>query len=225
MTDNSPAILLRQVTLSHGARVLLDRADLSLASGTFTVLAGANGHGKTTLMRALLGLHPVHEGEIRTLGRKPSAARRWIGYMPQERRIPAPQLTGKALISASWRGTSLGLPGWGQGAKTALKAALTLTGAEALAAQPLNQLSGGERQRLFLAEALLDNPALLILDEPLSGMDMDWQRRILAMLRARCRETGMAVLMSCHGLEEVSRFADHLLQISQRKLELSDVAL
>ncbi|NVN05380.1 ATP-binding cassette domain-containing protein [Asaia spathodeae] len=225
MADIPPAILLDRVTLSHGARLLVEKADLALKPGSFTVLAGANGHGKTTLMRALLGLHPAREGRIAVLGRAPRAARQLIGYMPQERRLPAPQLTGRALIAASWHGTRFGLPGWGRGLADDLKAALSLTGAEALAEQPLSQLSGGERQRLFLAEALLDKPALLVLDEPLSGMDIHWQQKILTMLQARCRETGMAVLMSCHGLDMVRPFADHLLQISEHKLELSDAAL
>lgn len=225
MAETPAAILLDRVTLSHGTRLLVEKADLVLAPGSFTVLAGANGHGKTTLMRALLGLHPAREGKITVLGRTPRAARKSIGYMPQERRLPAPQLTGRALIAASWHGTRFGLPGWGRRLAEGLNAALALTGAEALAEQPLSQLSGGERQRLFLAEALLDRPALLILDEPLSGMDLQGQQKILAMLHARCRETGMAVLMSCHGLEAVRPFADHVLQISRQKLELRDAAL
>lgn len=225
MAETPAAILLDRVTLSHGTRLLVEKADLVLAPGSFTVLAGANGHGKTTLMRALLGLHPAREGKITVLGRTPRAARKSIGYMPQERRLPAPQLTGRALIAASWHGTRFGLPGWGRRLAEGLNAALALTGAEALAEQPLSQLSGGERQRLFLAEALLDRPALLILDEPLSGMDLQGQQKILAMLHARCRETGMAVLMSCHGLEAVRPFADHVLQISRQKLELCDAAL
>lgn len=225
MAETPSAIRLDRVTLSHGARVLVEKTDLALAPGSFTVLAGANGHGKTTLMRALLGLHPAREGRITVLGRTPQAARQMIGYMPQERRLPAPQMTGRSLIAASWHGTRFGLPGWGRGIAKGLRTALSLTGAEALAEQPLSQLSGGERQRLFLAEALLDSPALLILDEPLSGMDIEWQHKILTMLLARCRETGMAVLMSCHGLEAVRPFADHLLQISKHKLELSDAVL
>ena len=225
MAEAVPAIALHDVTLAHGVRHLIEHADLTLAPGSFTVLAGANGHGKTTLLRALLGLHKPQAGCIEIFGRSPQKARGRVGYMPQDRRLPAPQMTGRSLIAASWRGTCFGLPAWGSGLRHALHEALSLTGAETLACQPLSQLSGGERQRLFLAEALLDSPSLLVLDEPLSGMDLAWQDRILTMLKTRCRTTGMAVLMSCHGLETVRPFADHVLQISHTMLELHDAAL
>lgn len=225
MTDLPAALTLHDVTLAHGSRVLFAQANLTLPAGSFTVLDGANGHGKTTLLRTLLGLHRPQQGRIEVLGRNPAAIRGQIGYMPQDRRLPAPQMTGHALLAASWRGASFGLPGWGGKLNARIGAALSLTGAEVVARQPLSQLSGGERQRLFLAEALLDSPSLLVLDEPLSGMDTQWQTRILSMLHKRCRDTGMSVLMSCHGLDAVRPFADHLLRISDQKLELHDAAL
>jgi len=220
-----PALALKAVTLAHGRRVLIDRADLTLGRGTLTLLAGANGQGKTTLLRALMGLHPVQGGEIEISGKTPRRARRRTGYMPQDRRLPAPQMTGRAFLAASWHGTRFALPGWGQNLKSALQACLALTGSEKLVDQPLSQLSGGERQRVFLAGALLDSPCFLVLDEPLSGMDTQWQGEILAMLQARCRETGMAVLMSCHGVEAALPYADHVLSIDSQKLELRDAAL
>ncbi|WP_336761692.1 ATP-binding cassette domain-containing protein [Asaia sp. VD9] len=220
-----PALALKTLTLTHGRRVLIDQADLTLGQGTLTLLAGANGQGKTTLLRALMGLHPLQGGAIEIFGQTPRRARRRTGYMPQDRRLPAPQMTGRAFLAASWQGTRFGLPGWGQNLRSALQACLAMTGSEKLVDQPLSQLSGGERQRVFLAGALLDAPSLLVLDEPLSGMDTQWQAAILAMLRARCRETGMAVLMSCHGIEAALSYADHVLLIDSQKLELRDAAL
>lgn len=225
MAEAVPAITLHDVTLAHGERRLIEHADLRLAPGRLTVLAGANGHGKTTLLRALLGLHTPLAGRIEIFGHAPRKARCRIGYMPQDRRLPAPQMSGRALVSASWRGTTFGLPAWGRAIDASLHEALSLTDALDLAAQPVGQLSGGERQRLFLAGAMLEAPPLLVLDEPLGGMDTAWQDRILSMLRRRCDTTGMAVLMSCHGVETVLPFADHLLRIEGNTLELDDAAL
>ena len=109
--------------------------------------------------------------------------------------------------------------------KAALDHALVMTEALDLAQRPLYQLSGGELQRLFLAQALLASPPLLLLDEPLSGLDAQGRASIGAMLRALCRTQGVTLMMSCHHPCEMHAFADDVVQIVDGRLEARHVAV
>lgn len=224
-SPGTPALSFVDVTLAQGARILLEGACFSLPEGSLTVLTGANGHGKTTLFRTILGLHAPRKGEVRIFGRIPDTMRGAIGYLPQDRRLPAPQMTGRTLIASSWNGTRPGLPGWGRRIRQRVDGALSRAGALHLADRPLGQLSGGERQRVFLAGALLQSPRLLVLDEPLSGVDVQGQAEIVALLHDLCRRSGVTILLSCHGLDAVRGRVDYRLAIAGQTLELSDAAL
>ncbi|MCQ9155966.1 ATP-binding cassette domain-containing protein [Acidomonas methanolica] len=200
---------LEHVTLAHGTRRVLEDATLVLPPGSVTLLRGCNGAGKTTLLRAMLGLTTPNAGRIRVLGRAPRAARRRIGYLPQSLTLPAPRLTGRALVTSARHGARFGVPGIGGRCRAAVQEALALVEAENLADQPLATLSGGERQRIGLAAALVDAPDLLLLDEPLAALDVQRQAALTEMLERLHQTRHLPLVLSVHGASPLDRLATH----------------
>ncbi len=205
---------LAGVRLAVGGRVVLDDIDLAIEAGEFVGVLGANGTGKTTLMRALLGLLPPAAGRIEVLGRAARPGNPAIGYMPQSRSVAAfTRLSGRDYVAAMVRGHRWGLPLSSAADRRAVDRALDLTGSLALAERPLGALSGGERQRLLLAQALLGQPQLLLLDEPLISLDPRRQNEVVALVRQLQRELGIAVLFSAHELNPLLGALDRVLYL------------
>ena len=194
---------LDHVTLQLGHRAVLRDVSLSVRPGEFIGVLGPNGAGKTTLMRAILGLLPPTHGELRVFGRTPQEGDPKIGYLPQLRTVlPDLRVRGVDFIGSSLNGHRLGLPSLTRAERKAIEATLDDVGARELGARPLNEMSGGERQRLLLAQALLGNPRLLLLDEPLIMLDARHQEIAIDVVRKVCRERGITVLVSAHELNQ-----------------------
>ena len=205
---------LAGVRLAIGGRVVLDNIDLAIEAGEFVGLLGANGAGKTTLMRALLGLLPPAAGHIEVLGQAARRGNPAIGYMPQSRSVAAfARLSGRDYVAAMVRGHRWGLPLTSTADRRAVDRALDLTGSLALAERPLGALSGGERQRLLLAQALLGEPKLLLLDEPLISLDPRRQNEVVTLVRQLQQELGIAVLFSAHELNPLLGALDRVLYL------------
>ncbi|WP_041522045.1 zinc ABC transporter ATP-binding protein ZnuC [Gilvimarinus agarilyticus] len=188
-----PTVLLqaRQLSVIRGNRTLVDRADLTVHAGEIVTLIGPNGAGKTTLVRALLGLMSYNSGNLTQL---PNLR---IGYMPQKLHIdPSLPLTVKRFLAL------------GGGKPAAINDALTRTGAAHLLEQHLQALSGGETQRVLLARALLRNPQLLVLDEPVQGVDVAGQAALYALINELRHELGCGVLLISHDLHLVMANTD-----------------
>ena len=208
------AIALAGVTLRLGRRTVLDRIDLEVRQGEMVGVLGPNGAGKTTLMRAALGLVAPAAGRIEVLGRAPRRGDAAIGYMPQSRAGARARVSGRDLVGCVVDGHRPGLPLLGASGRREVARALALVGAEGLAARPLAELSGGERQRLLLAQALVGAPRLLLLDEPLTGLDPRYQREVVALVRAVQRRLGIAVLFSAHELTPLLGALDRVLYLA-----------
>ncbi len=169
-----PTLSLRAVCVRGGRHLLLDRVSLDLWPGELGMLIGPNGAGKSTLVRAALDLLPVESGSIRIMGMdwRDPAARRHTGYVPQsfllERTIP---LTCREFLADYAAARSL-LPGSGDMGRQAQRLIAERLGLAAKLDRPLGVLSGGEVQRLLIAAAFLGDPDLILLDEPLAGIDM-----------------------------------------------------
>ena len=201
------AILIeaRDISLRLGNREVLSGINLEVRPGEIVTLVGPNGAGKTSLVRVLLGILQPARGEVR---RKPKLR---IGYLPQRLRINEHlPLSVSGLLS-------LALPGrwpWRESKSAqhlAIRAALEETGAAHLEQSPLHGLSGGEAQRVLLARALLRQPELLILDEPVQGVDvsgqLDLYRRITGLRGSR----GCGVLLVSHDLHLVMSATDRVI--------------
>ncbi len=206
------------VSVRRGGQTLLQDVSMHIHCGQLTVLIGQNGAGKTTLVRALLGELP-HGGTIRHLdsvGRDIPHLR--TGYVPQsllfDREMP---VTVEDFLAASmtrrpvWTGIS-------KKVRAGVRQALADVEAESLANLPLGRCSGGELQRVLLALSLTPAPDLLVLDEPVSGVDRNGLKMFLDILR-RLKETRhMAILLVSHDLRLVREYADYVVLLEKNVL-------
>jgi zinc/manganese transport system ATP-binding protein len=218
------AIDLNRVTLSIGGVTVLDDISLSVAEGTFVGVLGANGAGKTTLFRAILGLVPPVSGSISVLGRGVLRGNAAIGYLPQARSAPpAVRLSGRDLLLASIDGHRWGIPLPSAGRQRDIDRVLEIVAARDLAKRPLFEMSGGERQRLLIAEVLLGNPPLLLLDEPLIGLDPRQQHVVVDLVRGLARDLKLTVLFSAHELNQLLGGIDQVLYLGRGHAALGSV--
>lgn len=184
---NKPLLNLSNVALSRHGNTILEDVSLQVARGEIVTLIGPNGAGKTSLVRIVLGLLKPDHGQVE---RQP---RLRIGYMPQKLQVdatlPLSVLRFLLLAPGVTRAQSLN--------------ALAEVGAAQLASRPLQQVSGGEMQRVLLARALLRKPDLLVLDEPVQGVDVNGQIELYQLITQLRDRYGCGVLMVSHDLHLV----------------------
>ena len=208
------ALQFENVTIRLGGRDVLKQTSFAIREGEFVGLLGANGAGKTTLLRAALGLLPLAEGAISVLGVPAARGLAGAGYMPQTRAaFASARLTGRSLIESAALGARFGFTRLDAATRRDIDRALDLVDARDLAARPVADLSGGQRQRLLLAQALLGEPKLLLLDEPLISLDPAQQGAVTAMVARLARELRVAVLFSAHELNPLLSHIDRVLYL------------
>jgi zinc/manganese transport system ATP-binding protein len=211
------AITLENVNVSLDGKWILRDLSFSVQYGEFLGIIGPNGSGKTTLMRVLLGMIKPQEGNVRI----PQSLA--IGYVPQSRHMDP-----ETPLSA-WNFVSLGLPHkyrpWlTRKDRMAVEEALRLTHSLEYADKPIGTLSGGQRQRLFIAQALVRNPQVLLLDEPTSSLDPGAQEMIAAVVDQIRRERGITVLFVSHDVNLIARYADRILYMTRGSYAVGTVA-
>ncbi len=211
-------------TLVVGGRQVLVNNSFAIKSGEFIGVLGPNGAGKTTLMRAILGLLPPIAGELRVLGRAPQRGNPAIGYLPQVRTVlPDLRVRGIDFIASSLHGERWGVPSLRRVDRDKIDATLAEVGARELAERSLSEMSGGERQRLLLAQALLGEPRLLLLDEPLISLDYRYQEAVIDLVRRFARERNITVLFSAHELNQLIGLLDRVLYLGNGHAALGTV--
>ncbi|WP_213780503.1 ABC transporter ATP-binding protein [Caballeronia sp. dw_276] len=218
------ALDVEHVTLELGGRPILKDASFNVAAGEFIGVLGPNGAGKTTLMRAMLGLLPLSKGTIRVNGVAVVRGNASIGYMPQIRSgLAGRRVRGRDFVAMAADGHRWGLPRTSAAAKADVDRVLDLVDGRALAARPLSELSGGERQRLLLAQCLLGDPKLLLLDEPLISLDPRHQTGVVDLVRRVQRELGITVLFSAHELNPLLNSIDRVLYLGNGRAALGTI--
>ena len=226
MTIGEPetALTFEDVAISLGSRRILSDATFAIPQGAFVAVLGPNGAGKTTLMRAVLGLTPTAAGRITVLGDSPRRGNTRIGYMPQFRRGAAQLgLTGFDLVLGALGGGRWGRPFASAADRRLAAQALAEVDAATLARRPVSELSGGERQRVLFAQALLGEPGLLLLDEPLANLDPGHQRGIVEAVRRVARRRGATVLFCAHEINPLLDAADLVLYLGQGGVAVGSV--
>lgn len=194
-----PVLRFHDLAFGYPGRPVAGGLRGAVGEGEFVGVFGPNGAGKTTLLKTILGLLPPLEGSLEILGGPPRRGHPAIGYIPQQRSLPAGlPLAGIELLAGALSGARPGLPFLRRQERAEMARALALVGAENLAERPFHTLSGGERQRLLLAQALLGRPRLLLLDEPLLSLDPRHQAEFVALIARLVREEGLAVLFTAH---------------------------
>ncbi|MEO6120592.1 MAG: metal ABC transporter ATP-binding protein [Acidimicrobiales bacterium] len=222
MSDTTgPVLEVQGVSFDYGRDAVLDGVDLSVAPGEFVALAGPNGSGKSTLLRIVLGLLRPHAGHVRLFGSAPGDLReRWrVGYVPQRAPVDGQIPVTVEEVVASGR---LARRGWARRPTPAdeeqVEHALASVALADRRSDRLAELSGGQQQRAFIARALVNRPSLLILDEPVAGVDVESQERFRDSLVHMVRDHEAAVLLVSHELGAVAEDLDRLLVLRRGRV-------
>jgi ABC-type Mn2+/Zn2+ transport system ATPase subunit len=207
-TASAPALSVRDLDVAYGRRAALEDVSFEVPRGSVVGVIGPNGAGKSTLFKAILGVLR-HSGRVRVAGGRPA-------YVPQgdAARLDLPV----TVLDVALMGRTPAAPWWRplrRADREAARAALDAVGLSALAGRQVGELSGGQRQRAFLARALTQGGEVMLLDEPLTGVDATSQEAILDVL-GRLRDAGRAILLATHDLAQASRTCDLLLFLNRR---------
>lgn len=217
MTElHAPVARLVGGTASLGGRPVLRGVDLSVRPGEVVALLGANGSGKSTLVRTLVGLVPLTGGTIELFGTPFARFRDWsrIGYVPQRTTAAAgvPASVREVVTSGLLNGRRVLGPG--RDGRAAVDEALAAVGMLDRARDGIAHLSGGQQQRVLIARALARRPDLLIMDEPMAGVDLRSQEVLAGTLRAQ-QEQGRAVLLVLHELGPLEPLIDRAVVLRE----------
>jgi ABC-2 type transport system ATP-binding protein len=213
--DDGPLLRIAGLTKRYPGATALDDLTIEMPRGRIG-LVGANGAGKTTTFRLLLGLSHPTEGSVEVCGidvaRDPIGVRSRLGYMPEHDCLPLDQ-TAADVVSTF--GELSGLPA--RAARQRASDILDLVGIDEARFRPIGGFSTGMRQRTKLAQALVGDPELVLLDEPTAGLDPLGREDMLALV-ARLGSFGISVLMATHLLDDVQRVCDYVVMIDGGRL-------
>ncbi len=206
-------ITCQNLTLGYEGRAILQNLNFTVQAGDYLCVVGENGAGKSTLMRTLLHLQPPLAGAVR-LGEGLSP--RDIGYLPQQTLVQRdfPASVWEVVLSGcqgrvGWR------PFYGRRDKALARRVLRRLEAEALAGRCYRELSGGQQQRVLLARALCAAQKVLLLDEPVSGLDPKVTAEMYRLIAELNRQDGLTIIMISHDIQAAVRYASHILHIGQ----------
>jgi zinc/manganese transport system ATP-binding protein len=217
----TPAVIARDLAANYGAHPVWSHADFSIEPGSFTAILGPNGGGKSTLIRMILGLLPPAHGDLEVLGHPPHRGNPLIGYIPQRSTFdPELSIRGRDFVSLGVDGHRWGVRLPGGTTSEVADAAIQSVGAESYSDRPIGQLSGGEQQRLLLAQALVGNPQLLLMDEPLSQLDVRNQSVIVQLIGDIKRARELTVLLIAHDVNPLLPHIDHVVYVAQGKVAM-----
>jgi zinc/manganese transport system ATP-binding protein len=216
---SEPVVAFQDAAVAFGSRTIWQDANFSIAAGEFVGLIGPNGTGKTTLLRVLLGQVPLASGSVQVLGQRPGRGNPKIGYVPQRRSLASDlAVRGYDLVLLGLVGRKWGFGPASADEKRAVDEALLAVGASAYALQPVGLLSGGQQQRLLIAQALVTNPRLLLLDEPLASLDLKSQHDIVHLVESIRLERNVSVIMVAHDLNPLLELLDSVVFILNGRL-------
>ena len=195
------AVALTDVTARRGGRTIWAEGTFEIAPGSIVGVIGPNGSGKSTLLALLLGLLEPASGTVEVLGRSPRRGDPRIGYVPQDDDArTAEAIRCRDLVGLGLAGTRFG---WGRrdaSARSAVDDALAAVGATDYADRRLSQVSGGQRQRVAIAQAVVGRPELLLLDEPLAGLDVRNQHELATLLGEISAEQALTTMVVTHDI-------------------------
>ncbi len=220
----SAILELDHVAVTLGGREILHDVDFTIEPGEFVGLIGTNGAGKTTLLRCILGLLRPSTGSVRVLGASARHGNRAIGYVPQKVNVdPDTPLRGRDMVALGLDGHRWGMPRPSARKRGLVDDALRAVDALAFADAPFGRLSGGEQQRLLVAQALLGEPKIVLLDEPLSNLDLRSANEITALVANVARERGVAVILVAHDMNPLLPFMNRLVYLANGRSVIGPV--
>jgi ABC-type Mn2+/Zn2+ transport system ATPase subunit len=213
--DHSPLLQLQNITVRYGETTALHGIDLQVNRGDQVAVVGPNGAGKSTLFNVITGIIKPTSGQVRIGGSGPGK-HICIGYVPQRNRIDWRFPVTVADVVMMGRVGQIGLLRWPRRHdREVVGAALDQVGMAPFAKRQIGELSGGQQQRVFLARVLAQEAELLLMDEPLSGLDIPSQEAILQVL-SRLRQQNITVLVATHDLNQAAEHFPGILLLNRR---------
>ncbi|HWS51093.1 MAG TPA: phosphonate ABC transporter ATP-binding protein [Microbacterium sp.] len=227
-----PLVTVRDLSVAYGESTVLDGVDLDLFPGEMVALLGASGSGKSTLMRSLTGFAPISTGTVRVAGHDVTNLRRGelrtlrsdVGQVFQQfNLIPRLSVMTNVLTGALHGAGPINLTGGFSSAHRhrALEL-LDRVGIAHKAAEPARSLSGGQQQRVAIARALMQQPKLILADEPVASLDPRMSHQVLELLHGIAREDGIPVLVSLHVLPLALAHSDRIVGLRRGRVLVSD---
>ena len=214
-------ILVKDLTVEYDGYKALDEVNFEITIPKFVTIMGPNGAGKTTLLKSLIGLIKPSNGYINILGYDPTKEafklRKIIGYVPQRERIEISipfKVKSVVLMGILCRKKIPRIP-TSKDIKLA-REALAKVGIEDLWDKQFSRLSGGQQQRVLIARALISNPKLLLLDEPLTAIDVTSQWEILETLKRLERDEGIGIILVTHDINPVVEYTDEVMLLNRK---------
>ncbi len=217
----SPQIVLaaQDLSVSLGGLPVLRGIEMGIGAEEFVALVGSNGSGKSTLVKALLGLLPVARGEVRLFGEPLSAFRAWrrIGYVPQRSTLTMQSASVAEVVATGRLARRQPLLPAGAAHRIAVREALTRVGLAERTHAAMATLSGGQQQRVLIARALVGKPDVLVMDEPLAGVDRESQWEMAQILR-EFHDAGGTVLIVLHDLGPLEPLIDRAIVLQDGRV-------
>lgn len=224
--DLEPAgsLTIKDMDVSYGALVALAGVDLTVRPGSVVGVIGPNGSGKSTFLKAIAGIVPTRKGMVLMNGKRLRRSDAHIAYVPQSDDVnwDFPVSAHDAVLMGTFRTT-----GWfripSREAHERADAALERVGLRSIGDRHISQFSGGQQQRIFLARAIVQRPRIVLLDEPMTGIDVR-NRGVLHTMIREFSESGAIVLMATHDLDEVQEHTDQIVCLNRRMIAFGPTA-
>ncbi len=210
----APAISIENLSFSYNSKLVLDNVNLTVQEKEFVWVVGPNGGGKTTLVKIILGLLQPKRGSVHIFGTPASAARRRIGYMPQQAQLDLRfPVTARDVVQMGRLNKGVAPSSYSASDREIAEHSLELVGMMPSADTPLKDLSGGQQRRLLIARALACEPEILLLDEPTANLDSKVERELFDILK-KLNER-LTIVMISHDPAFVSDFVEQVVCVNR----------
>lgn len=207
---------IRGASLAFGERIIWQNLSFEVEPGEFIAVIGANGSGKSMLLKSILGQQELSAGSIKFDGSSSRRGNTKIGYVPQHRAIDAGlPLRVSDAVRFGLDGHRFGIPLPSSTARARVLSALESVDTAHLAEKPVGGLSGGEMQRVRVAQAVISKPKLILADEPLSALDLHHQQEVSQLIHEQSEKNNTAVLFVTHDVNPIIDYVDRVLYLAQ----------
>lgn len=224
LNKSNPILSLDNIKVSFGEHLVLKDVNINVYPGEFIGLIGANGAGKSTLLKVILGLLQPTNGKVTIFNDKEKETKHLIGYVPQKIFLdPNVPLRSRDLVALGLDGHKFGIPFPSKKKERIVNEILEAVDAMRYADAPAGKLSGGEQQRLLIAQALLTNPKVLLLDEPLSNLDIKSAYEIINLVSRIGRERGIAIILVAHDMNPLLGVMDRVVYLADGNAVMGQV--